>query len=158
MFRHVQISKVDDLHARLQAVVAETAAAHPDRTIITNIAVDQPVECDPVRIQELASNLLDNALVHGAPSSPVSFIVSTCNNDLEIAVWNEGHAISNPALRSVFCPALRAGTNPPAARRGLQTCAKIVRAHLGTIGVTSSPTEGTQFVARIPVARSLRLH
>jgi hypothetical protein len=152
------IWKVDDLHARLKAVVAHTVAANPNRTIITNISFDQPVDCDPARIQELASNLLNNALTHGAPSGPVSFIVSAQNNDLEIAVWNEGNVISSQALRHVFSPALRPGADPPAARHALFTCAEIVRAHLGTIRVTSSPTEGTQFVARIPVARSLRLH
>jgi hypothetical protein len=152
------IWKVDDLHARLKAVVAHTVAANPNRTIITNISFDQPVDCDPARIQELASNLLNNALAHGAPSGPVSFIVSAQNNDLEIAVWNEGNVISSQALRHVFSPALRPGTDPRAARHGLHTCAEIVRAHHGTIRVTSSPTEGTQFVARIPVARSQRLH
>jgi hypothetical protein len=152
------IWKVDDLHARLKAVVANTVAANPNRTIITNISFDQPVDCDPTRIQELASNLLNNALAHGAPSGPVSFIASAQNNDLEIAVWNEGNVISTQGLRDVFSPALRPGSDPPAARQGLYTCAEIVRAHLGTIRVTSSPTEGTQFVARIPVARSQRLH
>jgi len=152
------IWKVDDLHARLKAVVAHTVAANPNRTIITNISFDQPVDCDPARIQELASNLLNNALAHGAPSGPVSFIVSAQNNDLEIAVWNEGNVISSQALRHVFSPALRPGADPPAVRHALCTCAEIVRAHLGTIRVTSSPTEGTQFVARIPVARCLRLH
>jgi signal transduction histidine kinase len=152
------IWKVDDLHCRLKAVVANTVAANPNRTIITNISFDQPVDCDPARIQELASNLLNNALAHGAPSGPVSFIASAQNNDLEIAVWNEGNVISTQALRHVFSPALRPGIDPPAARHALYTCAEIVRAHLGTIRVTSSPTEGTQFVARIPVARSQRLH
>ncbi len=152
------IWKVDDLHARLKAVVADTVAANPDRTIITNISFNHPVDCDPGLIQELAVNLLRNALVHGAPTGPVSFIVSTHDNDLEIAVWNEGNVISKQALRNVFTPALRPGTDPPAARLGLHTCAEIVRAHLGTIGVTSSPADGTQFVARIPVARALRLH
>ena len=152
------IWKVDDLHARLQAMVADTVAAHPTRTIITNIAFDQPVDCDPGLIQELASNLLQHALEHAAPAGPVSFIVSTHDNDLEIAVWNEGKVFSKNALRNVFTPALRPGSDPSAARQGLHTCAQIVRAHLGTIGVTSSATEGTQYVARIPVARSLRLH
>jgi len=152
------IWKVDDLNARLKAVVADALAANPNRVIITNIAFDQPVDCDPALIQALASNLLNNALAHGAPAGPVSFVAATHENDLEIAVWNEGNVMSTQALRSVFSPALRPGTNPPAARQGLHRCAEIVRAHLGTIGVTSSPTEGTQFVARIPVARSLRLH
>lgn len=152
------IWKVDDLHARLKAVVADTLAANPNRVIITNIAFDQPVDCDPALIQVLASNLLNNALAHGAPTGPVSFVVSTHDNDLEIAVWNEGNVISKQALHNVFRPALRPGTDPPVARLGLHRCEEIVRAHLGTIDVTSSPTEGTQFVARIPVARSLRLH
>lgn len=152
------IWKVDDLHARLTAVVADTAAANPDRTIITNIAFDQPVDCDPRLIQELASHLLQHALAHNAPAGPVSFIVSTQDNDLEIAVWNEGHPIAKQALRTVFSPALRLGTEPAPARFSLHTCAAIVRAHLGTIGMTSSPMDGTQIVARIPVARSLRLH
>jgi signal transduction histidine kinase len=152
------IWKVDDLNTRLKAVVADTVAAHPSRTIITNICVDQPVDCDPARIQELALNLLNNALAHGAPSGPVSFIATTSNNDLEIAVWNEGNVISKQALRHVFQPVWRSHQNGLEARSSLHLCAAIVRAHLGTIDVTSSPTDGTQFVARIPVARSLRLH
>jgi hypothetical protein len=136
------IWKVDDLNDRLRGVVADTLAANPNRVIITNIAFDEPVDCDPALIQALATNLLNNALAHGAPTGPVSFIASTRDNDLEIAVWHQGNVI----------------TDRRAARRELLNCAKIVRAHLGTIGVTSSPTEGTQFVARIPVVRSLRLH
>ena len=152
------IWKVDDLHARLKSVVADAAAANPHRTIITNIAFDQPVDCDPRLIQELASRLLSNALAHNAPTGPVSFIASTHDNDLEIAVWNEGNPLAKTSLRDVFSATLPSGGDPGAAQVSLHTCAAIVRAHLGTIGVTSSPTEGTQIVARIPVARSLRLH
>jgi signal transduction histidine kinase len=58
----------------------------------------------------------------------------------------------------VFAPTLPAGRDTDAAQVSLHTCAEIVRAHLGTIGVTSSPADGTQIVARIPVARARRLH
>jgi hypothetical protein len=153
------IWKVDDLNARLKAVVADTLAANPNRVIITNIAFDEPVDCDPALIQALATNLLNNALAHGAPSGPVSFIASTHDNDLEIAVWHEGNVNTSASMRTLFAPpALLGGTDGAAARQELHRCAKIVRAHLGTIGVTSSPTEGTQFVAKIPLVRSLRLH
>lgn len=130
------------VNGSLRAVVADTLAANPNRVILANIAFDDPVDCDAALIQALATNLLNNALAHGAPTGPVSFIASTHDNDLEIAVWHHGNVI----------------TNRRAARQALLDCEKIVRAHLGTIDVTSSPTEGTQFVARIPVVRSLRLH
>jgi len=151
-------TKVNDLHARLKAVVDEAVAANPNRTIITNITFDRPVECDAARIQELASHLLRNALAHGAPGGPVSFVASAHDDDLEIAVWNDGGVLSKQSMQSLLKQAWIPASDRASPSLGLHECANIVQAHLGTIDVTSSPTDGTQFIARIPVTRSRRLH
>ena len=68
-----------DLHRRpqeplgpaLEQVVAELRAAWPGRRIEAEIDLTSPVDCDRARIAQLLSNLLANALTHGAAGQPV---------------------------------------------------------------------------------------
>ena len=55
----------------LDQVIEELRSTRADRAIETEFALDEPVNCDPVRIAQLLSNLLGNALTHGAPDQPI---------------------------------------------------------------------------------------
>ena len=55
----------------LDQVVAELAAAHPERGVETHFELETPIFCDPARVGQLFSNLLGNAISHGAPDKPV---------------------------------------------------------------------------------------
>src|SRR4029079_18319996 len=55
----------------LEQVIDELRTASPARPIETSIAVADPVDCDRMRIGQLASNLIGNALTHGSPDGPV---------------------------------------------------------------------------------------
>ena len=59
------------LDGLLQDLVGELRSAHPDRVIEAAVDLADPVACDPRRIGQLVSNLLANALVHGAQDRPV---------------------------------------------------------------------------------------
>jgi signal transduction histidine kinase len=66
---------------------------------LANINVARRVRCDLGRVQQVASNLIGNALTHGAPSSPVKVSVRTENHDLVLEVWNAGDPIPAPFHR-----------------------------------------------------------
>ena len=53
------------LQPTLQQVVDELQSTHPESIIKTEFALTKPVIADPVRIGQLFSNLLGNALTHG---------------------------------------------------------------------------------------------
>ncbi len=66
----IRIDDVHDMDAALQAVVEELQVGQPTRRIIVNINVTHSVRCDAGRIQQVASNLIGNALTHGASGQP----------------------------------------------------------------------------------------
>ena len=74
----------------LLEVIDELRRTAPDREIITDIILDGPVYCDAVRIGQLLSSLLANALTHGNASSPVRVNACASHDLFELTVSNAG--------------------------------------------------------------------
>ncbi|MFM0716233.1 GAF domain-containing sensor histidine kinase [Paraburkholderia strydomiana] len=149
----VSIDAVDDLAAALRVVIAEMRMANPERILADDIALDLPVRCDRARVQQLLSNLLGNAMTHGAPDFPVRVWAHVEQAELVLSVTNGGNAIAPDTLSKVFEPYWRPPTSKPGGGLGLglYICRQIVLAHGGTLEVSSSVEEGTCFVARLPI-------
>jgi signal transduction histidine kinase len=80
--------------------------------------------------------------------------VSVDGGELAVSVSNLGAPIASQDLEKVFEPYWRPATSQPGGGLGLglYICSQIVRAHGGTLSVSSSAAMGTCFVARIPAA------
>jgi signal transduction histidine kinase len=154
----IHLDAIDDVDAGLAAVVKEFQDGQPHRQIVANISVSRRVRCDLGRVQQVASNLIGNALTHGAPSSPVKVSVRTDSHDLVLEVWNAGEPIPPDGVNKVFEPFWRHSTaaNRQGLGLGLHICAQIVRAHGGSISVNSTKEDGTSFTARLPLEASLQ--
>jgi sigma-B regulation protein RsbU (phosphoserine phosphatase) len=136
----------------LDQVVAELASAHPDRMIDTQFELETPVVCDAPRIGQLFSNLLGNAVTHGAPDAPIRVHAAAGNGTFELSVANAGKPISEEAMKHLFQPFYR-GTVRPSMQGlglGLYIASEIAKAHGGTLEVASSATE-TRFTFRMPL-------
>ena len=140
-----------DLLFRLRAVVVACRIAHPGRQIISNIAFAGAIYCDPAWIERLAHCLLAYALKHGNPADAVSFIAKLKANGLLLSVWNNGHTIRPDRVAGIFRPDWRAVADRSTSGDAMHTCAEVVRVHHGTIEASSSPGNGTQISARIPL-------
>jgi sigma-B regulation protein RsbU (phosphoserine phosphatase) len=140
------------LQPTLQQVVDELQAVHPDVVIETEFDLDKRVKVDHVRVAQLLSNLLGNALTHGAVGKTVSVKAST-RDRLEIAVCNRGNPIPPEAMERLFSPFSRGESSPSeqGLGLGLYIASEIARAHGGRIDVTSTP-ELTCFTFRMPLA------
>jgi hypothetical protein len=149
----VRIDEVEDIDAGLNAVVREFRDGQPDRQILSNISVIHKVRCDLGRVQQVASNLIGNALKHGAPESEVKVSAQTEDGDWVLNVWNSGEPIPPEDLDKICEPFWRQSTsgNREGLGLGLYICSQIVRAHGGTLSVTSTPESGTSFTARLPL-------
>ena len=147
---------VADLERDLQHVVTELRDAHPGRVVQSAIDVPDKVVCDPYRVTQLFSNLLANALVHGAKDAPVQVMVRTGGGDLTIAVTNQGRPISAEQMGQLFQPYTRLSESGARGGLGLglYIAAAIARSHGGTIDVTSSAAAGTTFTCTLPIAHS----
>jgi signal transduction histidine kinase len=149
----VKRSLTSDLAEALQGVVAEVRAIHPHKIVSFDVDVRVPVLCDRARIQQLASNLLANAVAHGRPDSPVRFTATTQDGELVLEVWNDGDPIPADSLPKIFGPFWRRAISVEREGLGLGLfiCAQIVKSHYGQLDVQSSRQKGTLFTARLPL-------
>jgi signal transduction histidine kinase len=134
-----------ELGAQLQHVVDELAQLHPGRRIDSDIALDTVVHCDPRRIAQMLSNLLLNALTHGAPGTPVMVRAHSDDGALYLSVSNEGEPIGKDTLSQLFQPFWRGSNTDPSGGLGLglYIASEIARSHGGSLDVTSSNTTTT---------------
>ena len=136
----------------LNQVVAEMRAISPARQIETDFILTKPVKGDPIRIGQLLSNLLSNALAYGSPDAPVRVRASTEGESFELSVANTGNPISPAAMVRLFEPFTRgdAQSSQKGLGLGLYIASQIARAHGGALTVSSLPEE-TRFMFRMPL-------
>ena len=141
------------LEPTLQQVVDELQSTHPESIIKTEFALTKPVIADPVRIGQLFSNLLGNALTHGVEGRPVAVIAKT-EAEFELAVCNASDPIPPETMERLFHPFVRGEVRPSkqGLGLGLYIASEIAKAHCGTIEVTSSH-ELTCFTFKMPLQR-----
>jgi sigma-B regulation protein RsbU (phosphoserine phosphatase) len=136
----------------LEQVFDELRTASPGRTIETSIAITDSVDCDRTRIGQLVSNLIGNALAHGAPDKPVRVSAKTEDGIFKLSVANEGEPIRETAMHRLFEPFFRGDVrdNRQGLGLGLHIASQIAQAHGGRLAVTSTPDE-TCFVFTMPL-------
>jgi signal transduction histidine kinase len=149
----VELTEVQNINTGLTTVVQELQDAQPECKIISSIGVDRSVRCDLGRLQQVASNLLANALTHGRQHTPVKFTAHADDEDLILEVWNAGDPIPSESINKIFEPFWRHSVSGSrnGLGLGLHICSQIVRAHEGRISVTSTAAHGTLFTARLPL-------
>ena len=146
-----------DLQILCREVIDGFHVTHPQRTLHFNAQGDLVGHWDAVRLQQIVSNLLGNALQYGAKDKPVELLAVSEGAMVMLSVHNEGSPIPPEVLPTLFNPLVRYDTAESALRRvagsiglGLYIVREIVKAKGGTIEVTSTAEEGTTFTVRIP--------
>jgi PAS domain S-box-containing protein len=142
------------LPAVCQLVVEELAAAHPGRRI--HFEEHGPGEglWDPDRLAQVVSNLVSNALEHGAKEEPI-FVRCVGERDRQVLeISNQGTPIPDHLLTTLFDP-FRQASAPQAGRSGglglgLFIVRELVQAHGGQVSVRSTQQEGTTFTVVLP--------
>lgn len=144
----------EPLETILRQVVSELQSISPDQEIAASYALVEPIICDRVRIGQLLSNLLGNALTHGAKDQPVRVDASTALGDLTISVSNGGAPIPPAALEKLFQPFFRGHDRVrQGLGLGLHIASEIARAHGGTL-VARSDENATTFLFTMPLAKA----
>jgi len=142
-----------EIEPLLSQVIAELRSSWPERTIEARFALDRQVVCDRVRMAQLFSNLLGNALTHGAADQPIRIGATTRDGVFELWVGNAGAPIPPEAQGRLFQPFYRGHVqaSQQGLGLGLYIASQIAAAHGGTLEVTSSPDE-TRFTFRMPLS------
>jgi signal transduction histidine kinase len=146
------ITESVNVEPMLNQVLTELRAVWPNRSIETKFDLPTPVTCDLTRIGQLFSNLLGNALTHGAQQHPVRVVAKTDQTTFEIQVINSGDPIPDSTKARLFQPFFRGELSPnqQGLGLGLFIAAEIARSHNGTLEVSSAKSE-ICFTFRMPV-------
>jgi PAS domain S-box-containing protein len=146
--------RIVGLGALFQNLIEETRVGHPDRLIVFEASGNLTGAFDGDRLAQVLTNLVDNALRYSPPSAAVRVTVRGTEDEVRLAVHNQGPAIAADLLRRIFEPLQRGTTAFDSDGRnvglGLYIVKHLVDAHGGRTEVHSSDAEGTEFVVYLP--------
>jgi C4-dicarboxylate-specific signal transduction histidine kinase len=112
------------------------------------------IEVDVVQIQQVALNLLRNAMeaMHNAPDKQHGVVVRTAfeNGYVCFSVIDRGHGLSEEVQQQLFQPFFTTKSNGMGV--GLSICQSIVQTHAGEIGYLRNAEGGATFYCRLPPA------
>lgn len=144
-----------NLEAVCHASVNEVSMGDPHLKLEFESSGDLDATFDITRMQQVFSNLLNNAAQHGKRGQPIRMSVRGDEDSMTVQVRNEGETISAEALQVIFDPLVqldeeRTESTSTNLGLGLFIARQIVLAHGGTIEVESSPTGATTFTVALP--------
>jgi signal transduction histidine kinase len=148
-----------DLGVTVDLAVAEIQIAYPDQKISIWAEGDLKGEWDSIRIGQLLSNLIGNAIQHGETRRLIEVVAKGEEDEVMLSVHNYGIPIPPAAIPHIFEAMVqgRADNRSPSAPGslglGLFIAREIVLAHGGEIDVISTADAGTTFTARLPRKR-----
>ncbi len=143
-----------DLVQVCREIISECVEASPEREIAFTGPDAVHGVWDRDRLCEVVSNLLGNALQHGAPDGRVEIELTASPGESVLRVRNRGKPIPGDILPFIFDPfrrarATREDTKPDSVGLGLFITKEIVSSHGGTMDVESSD-DATVFAVRLP--------
>lgn len=148
----VQLETID-FNAMCHNVISELQLAHPNHELEFEPVGHLIGEWDRDRLAQVVSNLVGNAIQYGAQGKVVKISVRANEKDVILEVHNEGLAIPEKVMKTIFSPMARyhiGNQNVTGLGLGLFIASEIVTAHGGKISVGSDETNGTTFTVTLP--------
>jgi signal transduction histidine kinase len=140
------------VHERLQDI-ADAVAGREDQTIHVSAPQQMSAVVDPHAFERIVSNLLANALRHGAP--PVTVSAARSDRELQLTIEDCGPGVAPDFVGSLFERFTRGGTaSSEGAGLGLAIASSYARAHGGGITYESADPHGARFRVVLPLAPS----
>jgi signal transduction histidine kinase len=147
-----------DLRTICEDALDAVRASYPEQEFLLELSGNLEMQADGPRLHQALSNLLSNAVQHGAGHQPIHLSAADRGADIVLKVGNAGRPISAESLPFIFEPLVQApnATAQPHERSktslglGLFIVREIVRGHGGEVTVESSTVAGTVFTIRLP--------
>jgi two-component system sensor histidine kinase KdpD len=141
-----------DFAELISAVVDRLQSRFVDRKIDVDVPEDlPPVPCDYAQIDQVVTNLLENALLHTPPATPVLVRASRDNGALRMEVIDGGPGIATVDRERLFRPFERGHTRAPGSGLGLTIARGFVEAHGGNLWLEDGSKPGSRFVFTLPI-------
>jgi len=141
-----------DLAGVVQDVVQSGTATHPSRQIQLELDPNVTIPGEPEAIHRLTSNLVNNALTHTPPTSPVTVRLTRTPSQALLQVTDGGPGMNPADAAHAFDRFWRAESSRTRAGSGLglSIAQAIVTAHHGEIDLHTDLRHGTTLSVRLP--------
>jgi signal transduction histidine kinase len=136
----------------VNGAVDEVRFDHPSVHIGVDVDLALTVEGDPERLHQVVANLLQNAVIHGAP--PISVRAVAEGTSARLTVSDRGRGLTSDERERVFERFYRAappGEARPGTGLGLAIVRWIVELHGGSITAEADEPHGARFDVLLPL-------
>lgn len=138
----------------LGPVVRDLVTEHGGDVEVVHADDHATVDVDPLHLQQILTNLITNALRHGAP--PVEVAVVKVRDRVEVRVDDHGEGVPEEFVGVLFDEFTQAGSHTAGSRRGLglglSISRRLAQANGGDLVHRHREAGGTRFVLTLPRA------
>ena len=145
----------------VEEVLAEAVQKARKRLPDIKFSVEVPAELlmvpmDPILIEQVLSNLIENAVIHGKTTTAIHLQAEkTEDNFAAFSVRDNGQGISPALLPHLFDYSIRHASPPTGDGKrnmglGLSVCSAVVKAHGGRLTAHNHP-DGAEFIFCLPM-------
>jgi signal transduction histidine kinase len=145
-----------DLSDLIQKLIHSFQERFEYRKLITTITPSVFIQAEPLLIQLLVNNLLDNAHKYSTITSPISVLLTSHDNYIQLTIKDEGVGIPIGERGKIFEKFYRIGDESTRTTKGtglgLYLCKKISEFHHATIFVHANIPNGSIFNINFPIS------
>lgn len=124
----------------------------PDRQWHSQIEPELDLVGDPLLLEILANNLLENAIKYSPKSGTIGCSLTPMKNQIIFSITDQGHGIPDKEKKKIFQKFYRIGSEQTRTTQGtglgLYLCKKIADDHNADIEVTDNHPTGCNFIVR----------
>jgi PAS domain S-box-containing protein len=146
-----------ELHSLTEKVL-KTLSTNHSNPFINEVPEDLPyLNADPVRLERILYNLLDNAAKYSTPKEEVRVSARVEGPSISVSVSDGGRGMTPEEISLIFEPFERLQQKTGSIKGvglGLVVCKRLVEAHGGKIEVKSKLGEGSTFTVTLPLPQS----
>jgi two-component system sensor histidine kinase CiaH len=138
-----------DFSSLFKDCIRDAKTRYPERNFIENIEPEIELAGDPLLLQLLISNLIENAVKYSPKEKPIICKLNRSGNDVLMNIIDEGIGIADTEKTKIFEKFYRTGSESTRKTQGtglgLYLCNKIAGDHNADISVTNNIPSGTNF-------------
>jgi two-component system sensor histidine kinase KdpD len=145
-------SQPQDVRELVTAVITRLEPRFATHQITVGIPEElPPVACDYAQIEQVVTNLVENACLHTPAGTSIRVQASVDDSRVRIEVVDEGPGVPAEERERLFRPFERGHTRASGTGLGLTIARGFVEAHGGRLWLEDGPRAGARFVFTLPV-------
>jgi PAS domain S-box-containing protein len=139
-----------DVAALVHRVVATVAEISGRRIVLTRPEGELRAMVDEVRIEEVVTNLLDNAVKYTPAPGQIEVEARVDGADVVVTVRDRGPGVAADEVERIFERFHRGTSDVPGVGLGLHIAREIVQLHGGSLTLEVPQDGGSRFMVRLP--------